>query len=147
MHWSRSLYKTWSSLLLLLLVFPQIHIIELGPHFDGNCALTNHTEQVNFDDEERYDFPVSVQVQLVKNGTAPELLLPLDLLPLKLGYEDIFLILPCYTNSSDNAGMAVGNDVCIKHLPRCLNWFGVPSIRHGLQIVRLIMIISPRIQS
>ncbi|XP_041456024.1 clathrin heavy chain 1-like [Lytechinus variegatus] len=40
----------------------KLHIIELGPHLDGNCSLTNHSEQVNFDDEERYDFPVSVQV-------------------------------------------------------------------------------------
>ncbi|XP_071485476.1 clathrin heavy chain-like [Diadema antillarum] len=40
----------------------KIHIIELGPHIDGNCALTNHSEQVNFDEEERYDFPVNVQV-------------------------------------------------------------------------------------
>ncbi|XP_072024785.1 clathrin heavy chain 2-like [Amphiura filiformis] len=40
----------------------KIHIIELGPHISGNTALSSFTEQLYFDETDRYDFPVSIQV-------------------------------------------------------------------------------------
>lgn len=40
----------------------KVHILELGPFILGNCALTNHSEQLQFDDKSFYDFPVCIQV-------------------------------------------------------------------------------------
>ena len=48
---------------ILLFVYFQVHSIELGPHAEGNLALSNHMDTIKFDDEtNKYDFPVSIQV-------------------------------------------------------------------------------------
>ena len=40
-----------------------MHLIELGPHTEGNLAPTSHFDHIKFIvDDERYDFPVSLQV-------------------------------------------------------------------------------------
>lgn len=45
-------------------LFGKIHAVELGPHIQGNFALTCHFSEVKFTDEtaSKYDFPVSLQV-------------------------------------------------------------------------------------
>ena len=49
------------------LVF-QVHAVELGPHQAGNLALGNHNDHITFtdsDENQTFDFPVSLQVQRV----------------------------------------------------------------------------------
>lgn len=46
-------------------VFLQVHILELGPHVEGNLAPWSYQDVIEFQQvEDRYDFPVSIQVRL-----------------------------------------------------------------------------------
>lgn len=44
-------------------MYVQIHVIELGPHKEGNLAPVSYSDQIKFQDtDSKYDFPVAIQV-------------------------------------------------------------------------------------
>lgn len=45
--------------------YGKVYIIELGPHQNGNYALSSHSEEITFlDTADYYDFPISIQVKI-----------------------------------------------------------------------------------
>ena len=62
--WSNIMSHSCCSIYIFDSFFTQIHIIELGPHISGNTALSSYSEQLYFDESDRFDFPVSIQVSI-----------------------------------------------------------------------------------